>query len=205
MLAAMHPARRATLWLALLPLLVGCASHRVLKLENRLLLQENGALHERVHALEGRLPAAGSWAKHPTLDDLERFLDDAGYRSTREPGSPTIRLDHAGVHRDFKVNIQLFEAARVVFLSTSDYLHLEVANNPESLVLLLVQMAALNYEMLVGKLQLNPESGEILLSVELPIADGLGRETLISALEQLTHAADSRYPELQKAASGLGL
>jgi len=72
-------------------------------------------------------------------------------------------------------------------------------------VLLLVQMVALNYEMLVGKLQLNAQTGEVLLSVELPTVDGLGQETVLSALEQLLHSADARYPELQKAASGLGL
>jgi hypothetical protein len=72
-------------------------------------------------------------------------------------------------------------------------------------VLLLVQVAALNYELLVGKFQLDAETGEIILSVELATEDGLGMATVLSALDSLTHTADARYPDLKRAAAGTGL
>ena len=58
--------------------------------------------------------------------------------------------------------------------------------------------------MLVGKLQLNPETGEILLSSKLEVTDGLGYRTFIDAVDRLCQTADQKYPELQRAAQGLG-
>lgn len=185
--------------------LTGCVSRRVLLLENRLLVDENATLAERVHTLEKRMPPEGTWVLRPTLDDVHGFLERGGWRHEWSPGSSHIRLDYAGRHAMFSVDIRPFESADVLFLATDGYLHLDAAASTESLVLLLVQIAALNYEILVGKFQLNAETGEVLLSVELPTADGLGLDTFLSALDQLTHTADVRYPDLQRAAAGLGL
>ena len=195
--------RRATL-LALIAL-TGCVSRRVLVLENRLLVTENAELAERVHTLEQRMPPEGTWVLDPTLDDVHAFLDMGGWHHEWSPGAAYIRLDYIGHNASFGVDVRQFESADVLFLATDGYLHLDAAANTESLVLLLVQLVALNYELLVGKFQLNAETGEIILSVELPTTDGLGLDTVLGALEQLTHTADVRYPDLQRAAAGLGL
>jgi hypothetical protein len=64
---------------------------------------------------------------------------------------------------------------------------------------------ALNYELLLGKFQMNPESGSILLSTELYVGDGLGHATLLQALDHLCQTADTKFPDLERAASGVGL
>jgi len=188
-----------------LALLAGCVSHRVLRLENGLLRQQNDTLQQRVHELERRMPPPETWVRDPTPKDLHGFLDKGGYHDDWTPDATRIHLDYAGKNASFGVTMQVFASARIVLLATDDYLHLDAASNSESLVLLLVQIAALNYELLSGKLQVDPETGEVLLSVELPTADGLGMHTFLQALEQLLHTADTRYPELQQAAAGLGL
>ena len=53
---------------------------------------------------------------------------------------------------------------------------------------------ALNYEMLLGKFQMNPESGAILLSTEVYVGDGLGHATLLQALDHLCRVAEENYP-----------
>jgi hypothetical protein len=61
-----------------------------------------------------------------------------------------------------------------LFIAATDYLQLEEATSSKAMVLLLTQLAAANYELLLGKFQLNPKNGEITLSVELNLDDGLG-------------------------------
>lgn len=191
----------------ILPLLLlcSCASHRILRVENQILRQENSDLQQRVFDLEQRMPAPSTYERHPTLETAHTFLEHAGYTHTWTPGSTHLRFPYTGKITSFNITIQHFEKAGVMFLSTDDYLHLDEASNTESLVLLLVQLAALNYELLVGKFQLNTETGEVLLSVELPTQEGLGRDTFIDALDQLLSTADNRFPDLARAAAGLGL
>lgn len=191
--------------LLLLLLLTSCAPRRVLLLENRLLVEENASLQERVVEMEGRMPARGAYVRRPTLEDVHGFLDRAGYAHAWMPGATHVRMEFAGHHASFGVTIQHFDQAQVLFLATDGYLHLEQASSTDSLVLLLVQLAALNYEVLVGKFQVNPATGEILMSVELPTVDGLGYETFLRAVEGLLQTADARYPDIEAAAAGLGI
>ena len=75
----------------------------------------------------------------------------------------------------------------------------------EAVVLLMVQLSTVNYDLLFGKFQLNPETGDVVLSTELQVADGLGYNAFLKALEGVLTTADSRYPELVQAAAGTGL
>lgn len=186
-------------------LLTACASHRLLRVENELLRQQNAELQKQIFSLESRMPAPTTYERHPTLETVHLFLDHAGYSHTYTPGATTLRFPYTGKLASFTVTIQHFDKAGVLFMSTHDYMHLDEASNTESLVLLLVQIATINYELLMGKFQLNPETGEVMLSVELPTQEGLGRDTFVAGLEQLLHTADNRYPELTRAAAGLGL
>ena len=192
-------------WACLLIPLVGCVSSRVIRLENTVLRHENEELYERIATLEMRSPDPGGWESAPSLDTVHAFLDQASYVHTYARDSAHIRLEYDGNNADFSVNIQYFPNAKVFFLATRDYLHLDAASDTDSVVLLLVQLAALNYELLLGKFQLNPETGEILLSAEIHVSDGLGLSTLVSVLDHLCESADARFPELERAASGAGL
>ena len=80
-----------------------------------------------------------------------------------------------------------------------------VAKCSGAMVLLLTQLAAMNYELVMGKFQLNPRSGAITLSVELKTDDGLGFRSFEAAVHQLLETADERYPDLVRAARGQGI
>ena len=58
--------------------------------------------------------------------------------------------------------------------------------------------------MLLGKLQLNPSTGEVMLSMEIKVSDGLGIHTLVETVTALCSNADEQYMRLVQAASGLG-
>lgn len=191
--------------LALLALAPGCASRRLLVVENQLLRQQVTELQTRVAQLEQDLPNPDDFVRKVDLAAVHDFLQRAGYAHTWTEGARFIRLEFTGRNTSFAVTIQHFAERNVLFLATSNLLHLEDAQSTESVVLLLVQMAAINYDLLVGKFQLNPETGEILLSAELRINDGLGYRTFIEALDQLCATADDRHPELERAIEGLGL
>lgn len=193
----------------LLPLLAllacACVSRRVLVLENRVLLQDNEDLREEVASLRARLPPPEDYVRHPDLGTAAQFLDRAGYRSDWEEGDKVVTVPFEGRNARFLVTIQYFESAGVYFIATDDYLKLEQASNTESVVLLLTQIATLNYEVLLGKFQVNPRSGEVVVSVEIDAHDGLGFETFLHVFERLLATADVNYPQLESAAGGLGL
>jgi hypothetical protein len=85
------------------------------------------------------------------------------------------------------------------------YLRLEQATTSKSMVLLLTQLAAMNYDLLIGKFQLNPGSGDITISAELNLDDGMGYQTFQSVLKHLIETADAKYPDLVRAAKGQGI
>ena len=198
---------RTALWL-LLPLLLGaCASKRVLKLENRVLSNENQALRDQVTSLEAKLPEGGDFAVDVDIDLVAEWLDRAGYvyRRKGEGDGSVLELEYAGRNTEFTLAIQHFAKSRVLFLATHEYLQLDDAQDTSGIVLLLVKLAALNYDLLIGKFQLDPESGDILLSAELQLGDGLGYQTFVRLIDHLFDTADKTWPELSRAAGGQGL
>lgn len=185
----------------------GCASRRLLRLENQVLEAENDRLMERIAELEARLPEGGDFRKDVDLDVVTGWLDRAGFvHSRRGSGSASVlEIEYAGRNTEFTVTVQHFPKSRVLFLATHDYLRLDDAPDSRGVVLLLVKLAALNYDLLIGKFQLDPDSGDILLSAELHLGDGLGFGTFVGLLEHLLSTADSTWPDLHRAARGLGL
>lgn len=196
--------RAASLLVVALALHSGCAG-RVIRLENRLLRGENERLLQRNHELEAMVPDPRDFVREPTLRDVAEWLDRAGYIHEWTNDDRVLRLQYDGRNTRFGVSIQHFDKAGVLFLATNDYLRLDDAPDARGVVLLLVKLAALNYELLLGKLQLDPESGEIVFSTEIVLGDGLGYETFIRTLDRLTREADDQYRELSQAAGGRGL
>lgn len=185
--------------------LTACASRRVLRLENTVLRAENERLLLRNQELEANAPDPREFSREVDLARVATWLDRAGYVYEWTNENRVLRLEYAGRNTSFGVTIQHFEKARVLFLATNDYLRLDDAPDSRGVVMLLVKLAALNYEMLVGKFQLDPESGDVLLSAELHLGDGLGYDTFVRGLDRLTRTADERWSELSRAASGSGL
>lgn len=185
--------------------LTGCAGHRLVRLENRVLMKENHALSKQVLELESQVPGGEPWAREIDLETVRRFLAATG-REVRqdEPGKP-LRFEFSGANSHFSVILQVFPETQVLFIGTRGLFRLEDVRSTESIALLLVQLLTWNYEMVVGKFQVNPESGEVIVSTELYIDGGLGAETLDRALTDLCRAADQRLPQLERIAAGAGL
>ena len=186
-------------------LLGGCVSKRILRLENELLQLKVDDLTEEVHELREYGLTESEYVRSVSLETVHLFLNEAGYLHTYTDGASHIMMDHVGANVTFSVTFQVFEGANVLFIATGRYFNLREASGTESVVLLLTQLATFNYETLLGKFQLNPETGEILLSAELHLHGGLSQRTFASVLDSLCQTADERYPDIELAASGLGL
>jgi hypothetical protein len=105
----------------------------------------------------------------------------------------------------FNVIFQLFDDQQVLYIATHNYLRIEEAASSQAMVLLLTKVATLNYDLLLGKFQLNPNSGGISLSSEIHLNDGLGFQTFQEVVNNLIGTADSSYPDLLRAAGGQGI
>lgn len=195
-------------WLCLvlgLTMLSGCASRRLLALETQVLRQENDELRTELAELRERGWDPENYSRMASLDQVGRYLDRSGFNWAWGPEQAFIRMDFEGRNTRFAVTVQYFEPADIIYIATRDYLSLDDAQSPETVVLLMVQMATINYDLLFGKFQLNPETGDLVLSAELQVASGLGYEAFRAALEGVLTAADTHYPRLEQVASGTGL
>jgi hypothetical protein len=170
-----------------------------------MLERESTELHRELEELRAASPDPSSFARRVDLEVVHDFLDRAGIRHTWSPGATVLQLRYDGTNAEFGVQIQVFPGTNVLFLGTTGLFRLADAQDPDTIVLLLSRIATLNYDLLLGKFQLNPETGEVLLSLEIPIHDGLGYDTLLRSLDALTTAADEHFPELVLIGEGRGL
>lgn len=177
----------------------GCVGARVARLENELLRAE-------LVELRASAALAGTAALPPVSTELlVRYVERAGLPSPERSPSGVMVVPCEGVNARFRLSLQHFEREQVLYLAVVDYMDLEVASSSGAMVLLLTQLAAINYELVLGKFQLNPRTGAITLSVELKTDDGLGFRSFDAAVHQLLETADERYPDLMRAARGQGI
>ena len=165
---------------------------------------ENAALRAELETYRAT-PLPADYALTVDIDVIEDYATRAGLKHLERAAPGVLTTEISGDNIDFKLNIQLFEREDVLFLATSDYFRLDQATSPEATVLVLTQIATLNYELLLGKFQLNPTTGEVALSVELNVDDGLGFATFQTVLLHLMRTADRNHPALVRAARGEGL
>lgn len=97
------------------------------------------------------------------------------------------------------ITVQVSKDPALAYLATNGWFHLSRTADDRGVVVLLTQLAALNYETPHGKLQLNPVSGEVILSIELAADDGLGDATMRSGLQRLCERAAALRPKLETA------
>ena len=171
---------------------LGCASARLRAVEVELLRAQLAAADARV---------AASAAPAVTIDVLASYLREAGFSDPERTQSGLLVVPIEGKNAQFRVSLQHFPRDQVVYIAAIDYLDVDEASSPQALVLLLTQLATINYELVLGKFQLNPRTGAVTLSVELKVDDGLGLRTFVSALRHLIDTADARYPMLRAAAT----
>lgn len=182
----------------------GCATSRVLRLENDLLKRQNEDLQARLAACAVDTPS-DDFSTRVDMDVLASFLSRSEYTNAERTGDTTFTIPIRGRNTEFRLSVQLFERENVLYFAVHDYLSLEDAVSSKSMVLLLTQLATMNYELLLGKFQLNPRSGEISLSVEVQVDDGLGFKTFDAVLNHVIFTADQRHPALLQAARGSGI
>lgn len=192
------------LLLPLLLVLSGCAGAKLLRLENEVLKGQNKELRGQLDACQQNTPPP-DFATEVSMEVVAAYMMRVGFNGVAPTSGTVLSAPIQGRNTSFQVNVQLFEEEKVLFLAVSDYLRLEDATTSSAMVLLLTQLAAMNYELLLGKFQLNPNSGEISLSVELNLDDGLGFRTFKAVSDHLVRTADQRYPELLRAAQGSGM
>jgi len=184
--------------------LSGCATAKLLRLENEV-------LKNRTAELEAKLSTCRADARPVDFvtevdgQVIGEYLVRAGYGSADPGGDSLYTIGIDGKHTQFQVSVQLFERENVLYFAVHDYLSLEDAASSQSMVLLLTQLATMNYDLLLGKFQLNPRSGDISLSVEVQVDDGLGYATFEAVLNHIIYTADSRHPDLLRAAQGRGI
>ena len=187
----------------LLMALSGCAGHKLLRLENQVLDREVTDLRAQLKDCAQQTPSE-DYLVEVELTGVSQYLTRAGFIQQEQRGPNLISMQYEGANTEFGVNVQIFEREKVLFIAAVDYLRLEQATTSKSMVLLLTRLAALNYDMLIGKIQLNPGTGDITLSAELNFDDGLGYQTFLSVLNVLVTTADAQYPTLLEAARGVG-
>lgn len=188
----------------LLLLLIGCPSTKLLQLENQALSRKNADLSQELERCSSSvLPE--DYAVQVDLQTVSAFLTKAGFVEHKIANDRVVTVPVNGKNTSFQLNIQLFERERVLFMVATGYLRLEQATTSKSMVLLLTQLAAMNYDLLIGKFQLNPGTGDITISAELNLDDGMGFQTFQSVLKHLLKTADDKYPDLVRAAKGQGI
>lgn len=169
-----------------------------------MLVQELERVHAELATCQSDAPPQ-DFATEVSLEVVSGYLERAGFTGVERTDQDLLVVGIEGSQTRFQLTAQLFEREDVLYLAATDYLRLEDATSSSNMVLLLTQLAALNYDLLLGKFQLNPKSGEITLSIELNLDDGLGFKTFEAASHHLVKTADARYPELARAAGGGGL
>jgi len=182
----------------------GCATAKLLRLENEVLKKRAETLEASLATCQTDAPSA-DFATAVDMEVLAEFLVRSGYTEVETGGDQIYTIPIHGRNTDFQLSVQLFSRENVVYFAIHDYMRLEDATSSQSMVLLLTQLATMNYELLLGKFQLNPRSGEISLSVEVQVDDGLGFRTFDAVLNHVVFTADKRYPDLMRAAQGRGI
>lgn len=190
--------------LALLAVLCQGCSAKLLRLENELLRRQNDELRVQLDDFD-RTGPSGDFAASVDLELVETYIQRAGLPAGERKSESMVLIPIETTNTTFSVIFQLFDDQKVLYIATHNYLRIEEAASSQAMVLLLTKVATLNYDLLLGKFQLNPNSGGISLSSEIHLHDGLGFQTFQEVVNNLIGTADSSYPDLLRAARGQGI
>ncbi len=139
----------------------------------------------------------------PDLDTLTAWMAAEG--DTPDPTGGVLRVARDAGGHAYALTVQIDAEQHLVYLATSGLMSLRDTSGDAGVVMLLTHMATLNYETTEGKLQLNPATGEVVLSIELETDDGLGQRTFMAAMKQLAAQATALRPKLIGAATSAEL
>lgn len=134
---------------------------------------------------------------------LGGWLDDLGFAV--ETHGEVLRVavpDDAPDAPPLAVTVHVDAQARAVLLVAGPLATLDDAAGDDAVGRVLTEVAVRNYDRTEGKLQLDPGSGTVLLSVELETDEGLGRPTFEAGLKTLVAEARAARPVLADALRG---
>jgi hypothetical protein len=156
-----------------------------------------------IAALHG-LPAASDPPPPPTPDHLAALAGQMGF-SVEQTEKGAVRFPHEGPGGGYVAELTVLDDVPSVRLRTDGLYHLEQAGSARGTGLLLTAIATLNHELAIGRVGLDPATGHIHYTVDVPADDAVSDLTLQQAIGRLLGTADALHPRLVAAAKGEAL
>jgi len=135
----------------------------------------------------------------PDVDDVCKMLDELDLRYMADRDRSAILLGFEGDNGEYDIYILVNQEKAVVYIAIAHYI--EVPASHPNLDQILRRLMELNWEFSLGKLEWDPNDGEVRLSHTFTTEDGLGTQALGVVIGYLVAAADRHYPELAQLAA----
>jgi hypothetical protein len=175
-------------------LLQGCASKRILYLENRVLKQDLDDLKASLQMQPDTEPSLDTLKRHISSLQLPFQVQNNGaYITATCPGNP------------IPFSAQVFEDNRLFYVATTELFNLHDSHSTSGAFAVMAQISTLNYDLPLAKVALNEQTGQVIVSVQLPADNGLTSELVTRAIVEVCTSAERIRPVLEKAARGNGL
>ena len=173
----------------------GCASKRVLQLENRTLHMEILDIQERLENQQEK--------DLPRFDSLVNHLHKLGLSFEIHPDGPyaVSSCPDNGV----PFSAQIWEESGLFYLATTEFFDLHDSHSSSGAFALMAQISTINYDLPLAKLALNEKTGQVILSVQSPADEGLSVGIVRRCIIELCSSAQEVHSVLEKASLGNGL
>ena len=122
-------------WIVL-TLLMSCSSAKVIRLENQLLNAQVSDLRDQLETCTGQTHS-DEYLHEVDLAGVVKYLLAAGHSEIQPVSQTIVSIPVQGQNTDFRINLQLFEREKVLFMVAAGYLQLEAATNSSNMVCLL--------------------------------------------------------------------
>ena len=176
-------------------ILSGCATKRLLVLENHALRQDLDETSRQIQAYEQ--------AELPKFENLLAHLDRLGLSFESHPQGPyaTSKCPESNI----PFSAQVWEDTGLFYVATTDFIDLYASQSTQGAFATMAQVATINYDLPLAKLAVNERSGQVILSVQTPADEGLTRALVRRVILELCTSAEKVQPILRRASQGDGL
>ena len=134
----------------------------------------------------------------PSPSLFQKTLDEMGLGKGEQLQNAIItkikRKDHT-----YTLSIQHIPQKDILYVSINNYLWIDQSQSPSATAFTLTQIATLNYQVVGGKFQLNPQNGAITLGSETYVVNGIDIDNLKLCINGLINIADENREYLQYA------
>lgn len=130
----------------------------------------------------------------PDLKTVCRFLDGMDLRYFVDGQGKTILLSFECDKADYDMFILVDQQHAFVYISLARYL--QVPRDHPSFPAILTRLMEINWDLLLGKFEWNPNDGEVRVAFTFTTENGLGQKALGAAISAILDVADKHYIEL---------